>query len=143
MVKPIPDGYPMVRPSLIVSSAEGLISFIGDVFGGTERMRMPMPDGTIAHAEVQVGDSVIMTADATEQWPARQAALHVYSEDVDAAYQRALAAGATTEMEPEDQIYGERSAVVLDPWGNRWAIATHVEDVSDEEMMRRMEAMGG
>lgn len=138
MVDPIPAGYQNVIPSIVVKGAEEFIGFMAAAFGATERMRLPMPDGTIAHAEVQIGDSVVMTADATEQWGESPASLYVWVPDVDQAYNRALDAGATSEMEPADQFYGDRSASVRDKWGNRWSLSTHVEDVSDEEMERRM-----
>lgn len=138
MVNPIPEGYQRVIPSLVVEDAEGLIAFLSDVFGATERMRMPMPDGKIAHAELQVGDSVVMVADATPEWGARGGSLFVWTEDVDAVYEKALAAGARSSMEPADQFYGDRSSAFDDRWGNRWSVSTHIEDVTEEEMERRL-----
>lgn len=138
MVDPIPPGYQTVVPSIVVKGTEEFMGFLATAFGATERMRFPMPDGTIAHAEVQIGDSVVMTAEATEQWGESPSSLHMWVPDVDQAYKRALDAGATSEMEPADQFYGDRSATVRDKWGNRWSLSAHVEDVSDEEMERRM-----
>jgi PhnB protein len=141
-VKPIPDGYPRVTPVLVVDGAAKLLDFIKTAFGGQERMRMPMPDGKVAHAEITIGDSLIMVADASPQVAAGQGNIFLYVENVDEVYKRALAAGARSEMELADQFYGERSGSVRDEFGNRWSLATHIEDVSEEEMMRRMAAMG-
>ena len=141
-VKPIPDGYPRVTPVLVVEGAGKLLDFMKAAFGAQERMRMPTPDGKVAHAEVSIGDSVIMVADATPQFAPAQGNIHLYVEGVDDVFKRALAAGAKSEMEPADQFYGDRSGSVRDQFGNLWSIATHIEDVSDEEMMKRMAAMG-
>jgi PhnB protein len=141
-VKPIPDGYHTVTPVLVVEGAGRLIEFMTSAFGARERMRMPMPDGTVAHAEVEIGDSPLMVADATAEFPAGHAMVHLYVEDTDAVYARAVEAGAATVRPPEDQFYGDRSATVRDPFGNQWSIATHVEDVSEEELQRRLAAAG-
>jgi PhnB protein len=140
-VKPIPDGYHSVTPMLIVNGAARVIDFMKAAFGAEERMLMPMPDGRVAHAELMVGDSCVMLSDGSPEWPPIGGAIHLYVEDVDATYRRALAAGATSRSEPQDQFYGDRSASVVDPAGIVWSIATHVEDVSDEEIMKRMQAM--
>ena len=140
-VKAIPDDYRTVTPSLVVDGAAKVIDFAVSTFGATERMRMPMPDGKIAHAEIEVGDSVIMLSDATNDFPAAQSYLHVYVEDCDAVFKKALAAGGKSLMEPTTEFYGDRAGNVLDPCGNRWTISTHVEDVSEEEMEKRMAAM--
>jgi len=139
-VKPIPDGYHTVTPLLIVDGAEQLIRFASEAFGARERMRMPMPGGKVAHAELEVGDSVIMVADAMQGFPARPSYLHLYVEDADAVYRKALQAGATSVLEPQDHFYGDHGATVADAFGNHWTISTHIEDVSEEEMMRRMAA---
>ena len=139
-VKPIPDGYHSVTPYLIVDGAERLIEFMKQAFGARERMRMPMPNGLVGHAELEIGDSLVMLSDPLENYAAGQASLHLYVEDVDAVFRRALEAGATSEMEPADQFYGDRLGNLRDAWGNRWSIATHVEDVPEDEMMRRMAA---
>jgi uncharacterized glyoxalase superfamily protein PhnB len=144
MVKPIPEGYSAVTPYLVVDGAGRLIEFMKDVLGAEEMMRMPSPDGGVGHAEIRIGDSVVMCADpsGTEMGRVSPAMLYVYVNDVDAAYQRALAAGAQSMREPADQFYGDRSAGVEDAFGNQWWLATHVEDVAPEEMERRMaEAM--
>jgi len=139
-VKAIPDEYHSVQPYLIVKGAAKLIDFMKETFGASEKMRMPGPDGSIGHAEVQIGDSVVMLADASEMFPAMPATVLVYVEDCDGAYKRALAAGGQSEREPENQFYGDRSAGVRDASGNRWYIHTHVEDVSPEEMEKRAAA---
>jgi uncharacterized glyoxalase superfamily protein PhnB len=133
----VPAGHNQVSPYLIVPGAPGLIEFLTTVFEGEELGRHGPPGGAIMHAEVKIGDSVIMLADSNDQFAPRPGMLNVYVADVDAAYRRALAAGATSEREPADQFYGDRSAGVKDRWGNVWWIATHIEDVSDEELARR------
>jgi uncharacterized glyoxalase superfamily protein PhnB len=140
-VKPIPDGYHSVTPMIVAEGAGKLIDFMKQAFGAEERLRMPMPDGSVAHAELTIGDSVVMVSDATPQWPAAGCSVHLYVEDVDAVYKRALEAGATSRMAPEDRFYGDRAAAVEDPSGNLWSLATHIEDVPEDEMMRRMATM--
>lgn len=135
-VKPIPDGFHSVTPYLIVDGADRLIDFMKQVFGAEEQFRMDSPQG-IGHAEVRIGDSVIMLSDANDQTPPRTTMLHIYLPDVDAAYQRALKAAAKSVREPADQFYGDRSAGVEDEFGNQWWLATHVEDVPPDEMERR------
>jgi PhnB protein len=100
---------------------------------------MPNADGTVAHAEVAIGDSIVMMGDAGEEWPAMPAFIYLYVEDCDETYARALAAGATSVREPADQFYGDRTSTVRDPVGNLWGIATHVEDIVEEEMARRID----
>jgi len=141
-VKPIPEGYHTVTPYLVVDGAERVLEFIRRTFQTQERYSMPSEDGKIRHAEIQIGDSVVMLSDPTEQWPAMPSTLHVYLEDCDAAYRRALEAGGVSVREPEDQFYGDRSAGVRDPGGNIWWVSTHVEDVSPEQLAERMQAMG-
>ena len=128
--KPIPDGYHTVTPYLIVTGAGAFIEFMKQAFGGTERMRSPGPSGAIMHAEVQLGDSVIMLADASDEARVRSAMIHLYVTDVDADYRRALEAGGESIREPTDQTYGDRSAAVKDRWGNEWWLATHIKDVA-------------
>jgi PhnB protein len=142
-VKAIPDGYQAVIPYLIVDGAERLIEFLKLVFEAKELVRMAGPDGKIGHTEVRIGDCVVMLSDARDEWKPMPAMIYVYTEDVDAAYQRALQAGATSVREPQDQFYGDRSGAVSDPWGNQWWIGTHIEDVSEEEMIRRQKAAAG
>ena len=138
-VKPIPDGYHTVTPYLIVRDAAGLIAFVQQAFDAQEEVRMDRPDGSVMHAEVRIGDSVVMLAQADDDEQIRPGMLHLYLEDVDAAYQQALSAGATSLQEPADQFYGDRSAGVEDDFGNQWWLATHVEDVSPAETRRRAE----
>ena len=136
-VQPIPEGYPRVTPYLVVEGAAQCLDFIRDVFGAEERSRMDMPGGRIGHAETAIGDSVVMVADAGGEHPPQPAMLHVYVEDCDATFQRAIEVGATALREPADQFYGDRSAQVRDRFGNHWSLATHIEDVSEEEMAAR------
>ena len=127
-VKPVPDGYHTVTPYIVVEDAAGLIDFMGKAFGGKERMRMDGEDGTIMHAEVEIGDSVIMIGGASGEFSPKTAMLHLYVPDVDALYQQAINAGAESKREPADQEYGDRSAGVRDRWGNEWWLATHIID---------------
>jgi PhnB protein len=139
-VKPTPDGYHSVTPYLVVPGAAGLIDFLKQVFGAREIMRLATPEDRIGHAELRIGDSLIMLADAQGDHQPTKTMLHVYVADADATYRRALSAGATSEREPADQFYGDRVAGVRDQWGNRWSIATHIEDVPPDELQRRAEA---
>lgn len=142
-VNPIPDGYHSVTPYLIVPDVDGMIDFLKDVFAAGERSRALDGEGNVMHAEVQVGDSIIMMAQSNDEYPPTRSMLHVYLEDVDGAYQRALASGATVIRELSDEFYGDRTGGVQGPFGNQWWLATHVEDVSEEEMQRRMAEMQG
>ncbi|HKU40633.1 MAG TPA: VOC family protein [Polyangiales bacterium] len=135
-VKPIPEGYHSVTPQLSIQGAADAIEFYKSAFGAVERGRMPGPKGSIMHAELKIGDSVIMLADATMN-PPTQTSLHIYVEDADAAWQKAVAAGAKVEMPLEDAFWGDRYGVLTDKWGNRWSIATHKEDLTEAEMQRR------
>ena len=129
-VKPIPDGYTAITPYLIVENAAGFIDFLAQAFGAVERLRMPMPQGGIGHAEVEINGAALMLADAfPPDFPATNTLIHLYVKDVDSAYARAVDAGATTITEPADEFYGDRIARVADPRGNQWFIASHVEDV--------------
>jgi PhnB protein len=150
-VKPIPDAYPRVSPHLSVAGAAAAIDFYKSVLGASERMRMAMPDGVVAHAEVEIGGSVIMIGDevpggsdpSPKTLGGSPVALFVYVEDVDDVFNRAVEAGAEVVQPPQDQFYGDRVAMFDDPFGHRWNIATHIEDVSPEEMERRAtEAIG-
>ena len=148
MPKPIPDDYPRVTPYLIVDGAGAAIDFYCSVLGATERVRMPGPDGRIGHAELQLGDSMIMLADENAQMDSRgpraiggtPVSLHVYVEDSDAAFERAVQRGAKALQAVEDRFYGDRSGQFEDPFGHRWDVSTHVEDVSPEEMSKRAAA---
>ena len=142
-VKPIPDGYTAITPYLIVENAAGFIDFLVNAFGAVERLRVPMPQGGIGHAEVEIDGAVMMLADAMPPaFPPTASLIHLYVDDMDAVYARALAAGATSDDEPSDMFYGDRLARITDPYGNHWSIATHVEDVTPEELEARLTAMG-
>ena len=139
-VKAKPDRYHSVTPYLVVEGAARLVAFAKSVFGAEEVLHLSGPDGRIGHAELRIGDSVIMLADANAEHPAIPCMLHVYVDDADAAYQRALAAGANKLREMADQFYGDRSGGVRDACGVLWWIATHIEDVPEEELERRAAA---
>jgi PhnB protein len=145
-VKPVPEGYHTITPSLISKNAAQAIEFYKKAFGAVERSRMPMPDGKIGHAELKIGDSIFFIAD---EFPGMGAVaptsmggfyLFLYVEDVDAVFNRAVAAGAQVTMPVQDQFWGDRFGKVSDPFGYQWGIATHKEDVSPEEMDRRSKA---
>jgi PhnB protein len=150
-VKPIPDTYRRITPCLVVAGAAKALEFYAAVFGATERMRFPAPDGSIAHAEIQIGDSVLIVDDADPNrgtqappsggLPGTPVFQFIYVEDVDAVVARAVELGATLQRAPENQFYGDRDAYLIDPFGHGWTVATHVEDVSGEEMGRRMAAL--
>lgn len=144
-VQAIPEGYHSVTPYLIVDGAAEAIRWYGEAFGATELMRLPMGD-KIGHAEIRIGDSMIMLSD---EWPDQgklgpqkrggaTSAFMIYVEDADAVFERAVAAGGTVEQPMSDQFYGDRSGSITDPFGHSWTLATHVEDVAPEEMERRM-----
>ncbi len=140
-VKKQPEGYHSVTPYIVVDGAEKLISFMTQAFGAKERMRMPGPGGKLMHAEVEIGDSTVMLSDVMPENPATPGMIHLYVDEVDATYKKAMAAGAKSGRAPEDRFYGDRAADVRDAFGNRWSLATHIEDVSEEEMGKRMAAM--
>jgi PhnB protein len=145
MAKPIPDAYPRLTPYLIVDGANAAIEFYRSVLGAIERVRMPAPEGRVGHAELQLGDSMIMLADEFPDMGVRgpktiggtPVSLHVYVEDVDSVFENAVQAGATALRPVEDRFYGDRSGQFEDPFGHRWDVSTHVEDVPPEEMSRR------
>jgi PhnB protein len=147
MTDPIPQDYPRITPYLYVDGGAAAIDFYTAVLGAKERMRMAGPDGKLGHAELQLGDSVIMLADEHPDMGARSPktiggtpmSLHTYVEDVDAVFAAALDAGATQLRAVENQFYGDRSGSFEDPFGHHWNVATHVEDVSPDEMQRRAE----
>ena len=148
-VKPIPEGYRNVTPYLIVDEAAKAIDFYRKVFKARERMRMPAPGGRIGHAELEIGDSVVMLADENPEMNARSPrsvggspiSLLLYVENVDATVDRAVAAGAKLKRPVADQFYGDRTGGIEDPFGHQWYLATHVEDVSPEEMRKRSEEL--
>jgi PhnB protein len=147
-VKPIPDGYHNLTPYLIVDGAAKAIDFYKKVFGATEKMRMPAPGGKVGHAELTLGDSMIMLADEHPEMDHRgphaykgaAVSLMVYVQDVDATVKTALASGAKVIRPVENQFYGDRMGTIEDPFGHQWYVATHVEDVAPEELAKRAAA---
>ncbi|MEP6921031.1 MAG: VOC family protein [bacterium] len=150
-VKPVPDGYHSVTPYLIIKGAADAIEFYKKAFGATELLRMPHPDGKIGHAEIKIGDSPVMLADEFPEMGHKSpttlggspVSLMIYVDDVDAVFNRAIAEGASSERPLETKFYGDRSGSLKDPFGHSWHIATHVEDVSEEEMQKRAAAAHG
>ena len=146
--KSIPEGYHSLTPSLAVDDAAAAIEFYKQAFGATERGRMPAPDGRIAHAELEIGDSLLTLADTFEQSAYRPpkelggttASVLLYVEDVDSVVDHAVEAGATVTMPVEDMFWGDRYGQITDPFGHVWQIATHTEDVTPEEAMERARA---
>jgi PhnB protein len=147
-VKPIPEGYHTLSPYLAVEDANQAIDYYKKAFGAKERVRMEAPGGAIGHAEIEIGDSVVMLSDPFPQSSTRppkelggsSVSVFMYVEDVDAVVKRAVDSGATVLMEVEDQFWGDRFGTVQDPFGHSWSIATHVEDVAPEEMAERAKA---
>jgi len=139
----IPEGFHTVTPYLSVRGAEQLLEFLTGVFDAREVVRTHRPDGGIAHAAVRIGDSMVELSEAAGEWTPTPCALHIYVEDTDAVYRRALDAGATSLYEPVDHFYGERSGGVRDHAGNNWYIATFIEDVPADELARRAAAQAG
>jgi uncharacterized glyoxalase superfamily protein PhnB len=138
-VNPIPEGFHTVTPVLTVQGAAKLIDFLKQAFDAEELYRLDGPNSTVLHAEVKIGDSMIMVGEATDQWKPMQVAVALYVRDADEWYRRALRAGATSVREPSDQFYGDRSAGVKDFAGNHWWIHTHIENVPPDEVKRRAE----
>ena len=141
-IKPIPDGMHSVTPHLTCAGAADAIEFYKKAFGAQERVRMPTPDGKVAHAELQIGDSVVMLSEALQE-PVTSASIYLYVPNADATFDRAVKAGAQSTMPLADMFWGDRYGRLTDPFGVRWGIATHKEDVPPEEMGRRAaKAMG-
>jgi len=146
---PAPEGYHSVTPYLIVHDGQAAIEFYEKAFGATELLRLPTPDGKLMHAEIMVGDSVVMLADEQPENGFKSprtlggtaSSILLYVEDVDRRFAEALGAGATALRNVEDQFYGDRSGTLEDPFGHLWTLATRVEDVPPEEIERRFEAM--
>jgi len=147
-VEPIPEGYHTVTPYLTVDDAASAIEYYKKAFGATERLRMDTPDGKVGHAELEIGDSLVMLSDPTPEATTRppselggtSAGIFMYVDDVDAVVKKALRAGATVTMEVADQFWGDRFGSIRDPFGHEWSIATHIEDVPSEEMAERAKA---
>jgi len=140
-VKPIPEGHHTVTPYLVVRCAARTIDFLKNAFGAEIAFEpMKRPDGLIMHAELKIGDSMIMIGDASERAQPTQSMLHLYVPNIDAVYQRAVQAGGVSTMEPSDMFYGDRTGCVKDPAGNTWYIATHKEDVAPAELRKLAEA---
>jgi len=145
-VKPIPDGYHSVTPYLSIDGASDAIEFYKKAFGAKELYRMPMPGGKVGHAEIQIGNSRVMLADENPEMDFRSpkslggtpVGLMIYVEDVDRVFQQAMAAGARVLRPLKDQFYGDRSGNLEDPFGHKWTLSTHIEDVAPDEMERRM-----
>ena len=147
-VKAQPQGYHTVTPYMGVRDCVAAIEFYQRAFGAEKTMQLVMPDGKLAHAEIRIGDSTLMLSEENEQWGNKSPAalggspmsLALYVDDVDAAFSKAIMAGATEVRPVQDQFYGDRSGTLKDPYGYQWTLATHIEDVSEEEAQRRMEA---
>jgi PhnB protein len=149
--KPIPDGYRRITPALVINGGVKALEFYAEVFGATERYRYPGPDGTIAHAELEIGDSVLMVEDASPYMgtsapppgglEGSPTFLYIYVDDVDAVIEKAVGLGATLKRSAQDQFYGDRDGLIIDPFGHAWTIASHVEDVAPDEAMRRLAAL--
>jgi PhnB protein len=148
MTKPIPEGYHSVTPYLIINGAADAIAYYTKAFGATELFRMPAPGGKVGHAEIKIGDSPIMLADEFPEMGYKSpktlggspVSIMIYVEDVDTVFSQAIAAGGTEQRPVKDQFYGDRSGTLEDPFGHVWHVATHKEDVSPEEMEKRMKA---
>lgn len=136
-----PKEFHTITPYLMTQGADRLVDFLKQAFGAEVRDCTRRPDGAIVHSQIRIGDSVLELSEANESWKPMSCAIHLYVEDADATYRRAVEAGATSLYEPDDKPYGDREAGVKDPAGNLWFIATHQEDVSKEEMERRMAAV--
>ena len=150
-VKAVPDGYHSITPYLVCKGAAKAIEFYSKAFGAKEFVRMPGPEGRIMHAEIKLGDSIVMLADENPERGAvappagtlaRSASLMFYTDDVDATFKRALDLGAASIQTPTDMFWGDRMGNLMDPFGHQWAIATHKEDVTPDEMQKRMQAIG-
>jgi len=147
--KPIPEGYHTLTPYLIVKGAARALDYYAQAFGAKELFRFPQPDGRIGHAEMEIGDSKFMLADEFPERDIRAplgpppVSMAVYTEDCDAMFNRAIAAGGKVVRPIANQFYGDRTGVLADPFGHQWSIATHVEDVPPEEMQRRMKEQKG
>jgi PhnB protein len=141
-IQAIPKGFHTITPNIIVDDAEKAVEFLKKALGATESYRLVMSNGKITHCELRIGDSVLNLGESMEGWPARGLVAQIYVEDSDALFKRAVDAGATVIMPMTDMFFGSREGRVTDPYGNVWTIATLREEVSPEEMQRRMKAQG-
>jgi PhnB protein len=137
----MPEGYHTVTPYLVVMNVPGLIEFLKHSFDAVDREYLTKPDGGVMHAEVLIGDSIIMMGEPDDESNVRPALLYLYAENIDEVYGKAISAGATSLREPEDQFYGDRTAAVNDAFGNQWWLATHGEDTPPDEMQKRAEQL--
>lgn len=150
-VKPVPEGMHTVTPHLVCAGAADAIEFYKKAFGAVEEGRLPGPNGRLMHAMIRIGDSAVMLVDEMPEWGAlgpkalkgSPVTIHLYVEDVDAVVKRAVAAGAKITMPLEDMFWGDRYCKLEDPFGHRWSVATHIRDVSREEMRQAVQKMGG
>lgn len=140
-VKPIPEGYHTITPYIMAKDANKFIDFLKNAFDAKEIFRHGEPGGPVMHAELMLGNSMLMVSEASDKYPATSGNYYLYVEDCDAVYEKAIKAGATSIRKPENQFYGDRSSGVKDGFGNEWWIGTHVEDVPPEEMQKREEEM--
>lgn len=149
-VQPVPSDYPRVTPGICVDDAQAAMAFYAKVFGAVERMRLMTSDGRVGHAELEIGDGLVMVSDEFPDWGVvgprtlggTPVAINVYVQDCHAVHAAAVSAGATETEPVKDQFYGDRRGQFIDPWGHRWSVSTHIEDVSPEEMRERMAAEG-
>lgn len=142
-VKPIPEGYHAVTPYILVDGASKLIDFLKQTFDAKEKFCMKLNNDKVSHAELWIGDSAVMVADPRPGSETSTGTFYLYVPDTDAVYKKAVQAGAISTLEPVDQFYGDRNAGVKDPFGNTWWIATHIEDVTPEEIEKRAAACKG
>ena len=148
-VKPVPEGYHTVTPYLVIAGAAKALEFYAKAFGAKERTRMEGPNGQVMHAEIQIGDSIVMLADefpdmgyrGPQAYGGTAVGLHLYVNDVDSLFKQALAAGAKEERPVQDQFYGDRTGTLRDPFGHQWSLATHKEDLTDEQIHERAAKM--
>jgi PhnB protein len=148
-VKPVPDGYHTVTPHIVVSNVAKALEFYKKALGAVETVRMDGPGGMVLHAEMKIGNAPIMLGPENPEWGTKSPgtlggspmSLYIYGPDVDAAYKKAIQAGATSVAEPKDQFWGDRYCKIKDPFGHNWALGTHIEDVSQEEMARRLQEL--
>ncbi len=137
LARPIPDGFSTITPFLVVEGAAEFLEFIEKAFDAKTTIDLKSPNGQITHASGTIGDSKIMVTDAMEGMNATASMLYLYVEDMDAVYEQALQAGGKSLREPADEFYGDRAAGITDKWNNQWWIATHIEDVEEEELYER------